>query len=132
MREFHPKPWQAGAVVAALVLLLFGTMVAGVLWQNERSARGVRELARDLASKNRDAQIEGCERGNVLRRAVNQRGDVLLELAAALARTELAALAIDPKIAAANAAAAGRYRALGEQIESIPLVDCVRAIAPLR
>ncbi len=120
-------------MVALLVLLIFATMVGGILWQNERNSRGVLALARDLASANRDSLIAACERGNVLRRGVNQRGEVLLEFtqAAALAREELAELATDPKVAASNASAAGRYRALGERIELIPLVDCVVTIPPL-
>ena len=99
------------AVVVTLAGGLLGAALATAILLAVRAEREPAE--RDRAETVYGAQGEGCERGNVLRRELNDRGESLAAYAAAVER--------DPRVPAGVRDAAADLR---RGITPVPVVAC--------
>lgn len=81
------------------------------------------------AEQIRQAQIEACHRGNVLRQEVNQDQMILAGfLAQAAEARERSATAGPPTLRIGNADTAREYRQLRARLRPIPLIDCDQVV----
>jgi hypothetical protein len=119
------KPWVVGLMSACVVLIAVGTVVGVVLWVADRAdTRLEQEQRKQLLN-----QIAACERGNDLRRTVQVTIEILDDFtqAAAVAR---AAASLDanatPEEQRRDAAAAAKYKALGDRLQPVPVVACAK------
>lgn len=89
-------------------------------------ADGVEDRQMTALEATRIAQVESCERANVLREEVNEHVDILGEFLSE------AALARSRGMTDADIRAAEEYELLAERLDLIDIIDCEVAFPPVR